>query len=143
MIQLGGLWVTQTGQTVEFPDSTAAMLGWTRAPSITSTPFADANAGNTLGKRGDAGPGGPLAPDAACTGLQYRVDQYGPLDPQPAIRAALITKCEAYRRANPPTTRALNPDEQGGGIDTKTKVAIGAVALLAIVVVAKKMKKKR
>jgi hypothetical protein len=85
---------------------------------------------------------------AACKGLEARIRQYGPLDPNPAVRKVLLEKCEAFRKmqgaiaADGPSETGPAPSSDGPGLDMKTKVAIGAAALLAVVIVAKKLKKK-
>lgn len=148
IVNMNGLYVVG-GKTIEVDDSTAAMMGFQRAPAPleTSVPFATVSSqGNTLGRRGGTGTA------TACQSLQARAQAYPGPDPLPAVRRALVLKCEAEQRAG--ATAAGAPDEYApvsadGGIvaaasrlDTKTKIAIGVVGLLAVAVVAKKLKKR-
>lgn len=113
------------------------------APIETSTPFAVAGGGGPVRVQHSV-----LAPDAACTLLADRAKKYGALDPQPAIRAALVAKCENYQRANHAAIRASNPDEGSApgllsSLDTNTKIALGIGALIVGAIAVKKLRKKR
>lgn len=128
-------------QGITLPGGAQAQLEALCAQERASTPF---SAPATLAKHsGLAGGVVALAPDAACKGLQSRITKYGPLDPQPQIRQILLEKCEAYQKTLGSGVRATNPDEQPqGGLDTKTKIAIGVGALVLGAIVLKKLKKR-
>lgn len=86
-------------------------------------------------------------PVDGCAGFRARVEKYGPLDPIPAIRKALLERCEAYQRSQPSAVSAVSPDEYPaahglGGLDTKTKIAIGVGALIVGAIVVKKLQKR-
>lgn len=142
MVVMGEIYLVN-GQRVELPASVGAMLGYTPVPNITNTtPFAAP--APTLNLRQlpsgtSSGPGDP------CAGLKARISKYGPLDPQPVIRQALLAKCEEQQRAAG-GVRAVNPDEypekSGIGMSTNTKIAIGVAALVGLAIVAKKLKKR-
>lgn len=83
-------------------------------------------------------------PEDGCAGLKARIAKYGPMDPQPVIRQALLAKCEAWQKRQGAVS-AVNPDEypeKHGGLDMKTKIAIGVGALVLGAIVLKKMKKR-
>lgn len=142
MITMAGTFLVQ-GQPVALPDAVGAQLGLPRAPAIAiTTPFAPPSLNQaTLGGRH---PG----VDSACASLAARAQQYPGPDPLPAIRRALVMKCEQERSVAATSTGLPYdaPPEHGavatGGLDTKTKIAIGAGALLVAIIVAKKLKKR-
>lgn len=136
------------------PFASGPTLGLRRLPASSGARTPECDRYDALVARGDQA--GAVAAAPACTasrstggtsdgcaGLRARVEKYGPMDPQPAIRAALLAKCEAWQRTQG-GVRATNPDEapSGGGLDTKTKIAIGVGALVLGAIVLKKMKKR-
>lgn len=98
-----------------------------------NTPFAPVASGPTLNLR--SGPVGSSPGGDPCAGLAARAKLYGAVDPQPAIRRALVEKCEAAQRSG---VRAVDPNEATGypepseGMDPKVKIAIGVGAALAL-----------
>jgi hypothetical protein len=146
MITMAGTFLVN-GMRVDLPDSVGAQMGFQRAPSLeTTTPFATVsdNTGHTLGARHGTGTA------TACDSLQARAQAYPGPDPLPAIRRALVIKCEAEQRAGATATGAPVDEPTGypdpaapkGGLDTKTKIAIGAGVVLVALIAAKKLRKR-
>jgi hypothetical protein len=144
MIRMAGTYLVN-GARVEMPDSTAAMLGWQRAPDITQTPFAPSgtlNSNNTAGRRGEVDHSASLAPDAACVSLAARAQQYPGVDPIPQIRAALIEKCENYQRTRQVAVSG-GPTEEAAPSSVDPKIiAAGVAAVLLVGVIVLKRKKR-
>lgn len=108
------------------------------APLEQTTPFASSGGSGTLGKRVS----GPAYTGTACAALQARAQRYPGVDPVPAVRRALVEKCEAEQRAGGGGVRADVPTgypEPNEGMDPKVKIAIGAGAALVLGFVAFKV----